>query len=208
MVQLTLIVQLKNVLQRELHGSRSAAPRSLHVADDPGGGLVVIAVGNHEIRVVHNVEHLPPCLDAAPLRQAEILKQRCVRVEHSGAVQDVAAGISRHVRQKTVLVRRAVRAAGAFGGGHKRPRIVPGIIQSAPALARYVRARRKPIGPVELAQVRIDTGILDGEWLSRVSSERTGKLPVPESAGGKLRGAVQEPFAAAERQWIVEYRGE
>src|SRR5262245_17229586 len=81
-------------LDRELHDSRAAPPALGYAADEAAGRGVELPVRKTEVRVVGDVEDLVAELEIAPLLEAEVLRQREIRIARARAFEDVSPSVA------------------------------------------------------------------------------------------------------------------
>src|SRR5262249_43488813 len=64
--------ELKLVPQRELHHPRTTLTAGRYIIDDSRRRLVVISIRQQKIRMIENIERLPPQLHGLPLSHRKI----------------------------------------------------------------------------------------------------------------------------------------
>src|SRR5437879_750607 len=97
--------------------------------------------------MVENVKRLPPHLDKFPLTHDESLEHAQINVLRTRRVQNASSGIAGGEGDKAILIVRALRAADAAGRMDEGIRVVPWIVNPAPARAGDFFARSDAVGP-------------------------------------------------------------
>src|SRR6266566_1011288 len=177
-------INLELVAQSELHDPGTAIPDRLDVIEVSGCRFVEIAVRYQEIRMVENVECLPAQLDKLSLTDGESLEHAQIDVLRARGVQNASSGIARREGYEAILVGRASGAVDAAGRVDEGVRVVPRIIDPAPAGAGNVLAGGNAIGPQRLAQGGVDGGVFDRKRGARTVRGGAGKLPSAQESIG------------------------